>query len=329
MSTLARPLVTIAIPTYNRAATMLRYALESALAQTYPNVEILISDNASTDATEQLVRGYADARIRYVKHANNIGANNNFNYCVDHASGAYMLLLHDDDLIDAEFVETCMTAAGDDTSYGVIRTGIRLIDGAGRTTVELPNRLAGPASAIEFLQAWYRGHTSPYCCNTLCNVTHLRALGGFRSRHNLFQDALAQFRLTAHHGQFDVGAVKASFRQHDQNAGSAARIADWCDDTLELYQEICRLVPQQSDALRAEGKRYLCRVNYGYVVPIGSPLQKAKAYLQVARAFDHAAPLFEFVVGYDIKPRIRRVRRLIGDRVPALRRLVRRNHEAA
>jgi Glycosyl transferase family 2 len=316
-----RPLVTIAIPTYNRAAQTLRCALESALAQTYPNLEILISDNASTDTTDELVRGYADARIRYVRHPSNIGANNNFNFCVDDARGVYVLILHDDDLIDADFIEVCMSSTDDDTSYGVIRTGMRIIDSDGRLLSELPNQLEGASSSIEFLQAWFRGRTSPYCCNTLCNVAHLRALGGFHSRHNLFQDTLAQFRLTAAHGQFDVSAVKASFRQHAKNAGSAATIADWCDDTLQLYQAICEVLPEQSDALRMEGKRYLCAINYGYVASLASPLRKAKTYLQVADAFDHAFPLAEFIVDHDLMPRVRAFRRRLGDQVPGLRRL--------
>ena len=72
-------LVTIGIPTYNRAAGFLHDALSSAVQQTHKNIEIIVSDNASTDDTESLVLGFNDPRIRYIKHAKNIGANNNFN----------------------------------------------------------------------------------------------------------------------------------------------------------------------------------------------------------------------------------------------------------
>ena len=64
----SQPLVTIGIPTYNRADGYLKEALESALRQTYENVEIIVSDNCSTDHTDVLVANYKDPRLKYVKH---------------------------------------------------------------------------------------------------------------------------------------------------------------------------------------------------------------------------------------------------------------------
>jgi len=66
----------------------------------YPDLEILVSDNCSTDDTERVVRSFGDPRVRYVRHPENIGANNNFNYCIKEARGVYFLLFHDDDMID-------------------------------------------------------------------------------------------------------------------------------------------------------------------------------------------------------------------------------------
>ena len=87
------PLVTIAIPTYNRADAYLEQALKSAVGQTYTNLEIIVADNCSIDHTETVVKKFSDQRIRYVRHKKNIGANNNFNYCVKQANGIYFLLL--------------------------------------------------------------------------------------------------------------------------------------------------------------------------------------------------------------------------------------------
>ncbi|NIV34817.1 MAG: glycosyltransferase, partial [Anaerolineae bacterium] len=67
----AYPLVTVAIPTYNRADSYLRYALESAVNQTYGNVEVIVSDNCSTDGTEQVVRDFSAPCLRYFRHAEN------------------------------------------------------------------------------------------------------------------------------------------------------------------------------------------------------------------------------------------------------------------
>ncbi len=125
------PLVTVGICTYNRADGFFPAALRSALDQTYPELEIVVSNNHSTDHTEEVVKDFDDPRIRYAKQKENIGPGNNFNACLAEARGEYFLLLHDDDLIDPDMVEVCMEAAGGDTSVGVIRTGTRVIDGSG------------------------------------------------------------------------------------------------------------------------------------------------------------------------------------------------------
>ena len=109
------PLVTIAIPTYNRAGSYLPVALNAARGQNYPRLEIIVADNASSDDTASFVQGIRDPRLRYLRHQVNIGANRNYNYCLSKARGDYFLLLHDDDAIDADFVDACMKAANHKT----------------------------------------------------------------------------------------------------------------------------------------------------------------------------------------------------------------------
>ena len=143
----SRPLVSIGIPTYNRADGYLKETLESALAQTYPNVEIVVADNCSPDATRAVVASYADPRIRYFRHEAGIKPNDNFNFCLQQAKGAYFLLLPDDDKIDPDFIDTCMRAAKDDTQVGIIRSGTRIINPVGTVISEGRNLTAGMSTA--------------------------------------------------------------------------------------------------------------------------------------------------------------------------------------
>ncbi len=100
---------TIAIPTFNRVDT-LPQAVTSALAQDYAAVEVVISDNASTDGTEDYCRSLAaaDSRVRYVRHAENIGALGNFEAALVAASGEYFMWLADDDWIDGNYLTECI-----------------------------------------------------------------------------------------------------------------------------------------------------------------------------------------------------------------------------
>jgi glycosyltransferase involved in cell wall biosynthesis len=102
------PLVSIGLPTYNRVDT-LRKSIVSALNQSYKNIEIIISDNASTDETERVCREYAatDPRITYIRQSNNIGPTPNFLAVLERSRGEYFMWLCDDDWIDDTYVEQC------------------------------------------------------------------------------------------------------------------------------------------------------------------------------------------------------------------------------
>jgi glycosyltransferase involved in cell wall biosynthesis len=110
----AKPLVSVGIPTFNRPVG-LRRTLELISNQTYSNLEILVSDNASTDSeTEGVAREFCarDKRIKYFRQLTNIGPIANFRFVLAQASGDCFMWAADDDEWDARFIETCLAASG-------------------------------------------------------------------------------------------------------------------------------------------------------------------------------------------------------------------------
>ncbi len=105
------PLVSVGIPTYNRAETLSR-AVQSVLAQTHRNLELVISDNASVDGTAELCRSLMerDARVRCLRASVNRGPTANFNAVFEHMRGEYVMVLSDDDWLDCNYIETCLSA---------------------------------------------------------------------------------------------------------------------------------------------------------------------------------------------------------------------------
>jgi glycosyltransferase involved in cell wall biosynthesis len=279
------PLVTIGIPTYNRAATYLREAVECALAQTYPNIEIVVSDNASPDNTEEVVHSYADPRVRYFRQATGLIPNDNFNFCLEQARGEYFLFLPDDDKIDPEFVEDCLRAVQYRVDCGAIFTGVRIIDEAGRVLTEIPNRADLPAAGDLFL-AWMNGRLSLYVCSTLYNTQMLRTVGGFHSRHNLFQDVAATAKVIARGGRVDVPEVKASARQHRRKWTHSVRVREWCEDSRDLLDLMCELAPEKAVQLRERGARFFANINYRRASDVGPLAKRLSAYAFVYRFFD-------------------------------------------
>jgi glycosyltransferase involved in cell wall biosynthesis len=97
------PLVCICVPTFNVAGTV-KETLDSIVAQTYQNMVIHISDNASTDGTVNVVKSVSDNRIQIHCNSENLGGEGNFTRCIELAEGKYTAIFHADDLYNPEMV---------------------------------------------------------------------------------------------------------------------------------------------------------------------------------------------------------------------------------
>ncbi|NOK62913.1 MAG: hypothetical protein GFH27_549293n310 [Chloroflexi bacterium AL-W] len=100
------PQVSVALPVYN-GEPFLREAIDSVLAQTFEDFELIITDNASTDATPEICLAYAEAdpRVRYYRNLHNIGAAGNYNLTVELAHGQYLRWLAHDDMFASTLLE--------------------------------------------------------------------------------------------------------------------------------------------------------------------------------------------------------------------------------
>jgi len=113
------PTVSIGMPVYN-GAKYIREALDSLLAQTFVDFELIISDNASTDSTPDICREYVglDARIRYVRQHENLGAAENFKFVLSEAKGAcFMWAAHDDEWMEDYLTEAMLLLSDASTNF--------------------------------------------------------------------------------------------------------------------------------------------------------------------------------------------------------------------
>ena len=278
------PLVTIAIPTYNSADRYLPLAIRSALAQTYENLDIIVSDNGSIDNTSDVVAGFGDPRIRYIRHEKGLGPNGNFNFCLNEAKGAYTLLLHDDDLIDADYVATCLKSAGYSTSHSFVRTGARIIDGEGNVIRE--NRNVVEERTPEALyRAWFNHKTEVYYCSTLFNTSALREIGGFRSPYNQLQDGYAIATLAPRRDWVDVQDVKASFRKSPGQLTYSVPVKEWCGDFAGLLEIMCEQLDGDVEEFRERGNHFFGRLARDRAQKRATRFGRMKAGIIVARHF--------------------------------------------
>lgn len=105
------PVISALIPTYRRPR-LLRRAIRSVLAQTYPHLQVCVYDNDSGDETASVVQeiARADPRVKYHRHQENIGSLRNFAFAMEHVETPFFSFLSDDDFLLPDFYQTAMSS---------------------------------------------------------------------------------------------------------------------------------------------------------------------------------------------------------------------------
>ena len=111
------PLVSVCIPTRNRSIRLNR-AVDALKRCSYENIEIIISDNASSDDTQRVCEALteSDSRIKYFRHTENQGPTKNFEFARAQATGKYFLWLSDDDYLNPDYIRICVDELEHDPS---------------------------------------------------------------------------------------------------------------------------------------------------------------------------------------------------------------------
>ena len=131
------PRLSIGMPVFN-GERYLKESIQTLLDQTYEDFELLISDNASTDSTQEICRDFAniDERIRYIRNPTNLGAVANFNRVIEAARGEFFKLASHDDRHAPEFLQRCIVALDQDQEAVLCHSKTIEIDQFGQTIKE-------------------------------------------------------------------------------------------------------------------------------------------------------------------------------------------------
>src|SRR5687767_10059373 len=139
--------VSVCIPSY-RGAAHVAATIESVLAQTFSDFELLIVDDHSPDETALVVGRYRDNRIRFVRNERNVGPQGNWNRCLQLARGRYFKLLPQDDLLAPQCLARQVDVLEADRSQrlALVFSARTIIDANGRAimTRGYPSRDGGP-----------------------------------------------------------------------------------------------------------------------------------------------------------------------------------------
>ena len=186
---MSSPIVSIVIPTYNRATYVTR-AIESVLAQTYPNLELLVVDDGSMDDTETMIYRYAaqDARIRFFRQAN-AGVSAARNRAVAESKGCYVAFLDDDDrwLPDKLVIQVAFMEAHPRVVLSYTRSQLRHADGQGSGQFgesPWPPLNDSPETFEDLLRPFVNITPS----RVMVRAAVVRELGGFNTSYRVNED---------------------------------------------------------------------------------------------------------------------------------------------
>ncbi len=256
------------------------------------------------------MRQYDDPRIKYVKQTVPLKPLQNSNFCLNQAKGEYFLQLHDDDLIDQDFIECCMRVEETSPNIGVIRTGNRVIDGKGDVIQTDKNVVEGP-SLKDFFLAWFEYKTSWYLCNSLFQTKGLLDSGGFHSVRHHVSDGVAIAYMAHKFGRKDIEDVKASFRIHSEEITFSVTVKDWCLDYHALLEQMCEATNHDEDVKR-KGAVFFSQMNYHRANTIHSRMRRLLSFLMIYRLFYYSYPPEKYIFPSTFWTTLRAIKRCVS-----------------
>jgi|GEM_PF-5063165 len=249
--------VTVIIPTYNQEA-YIEQTIRSAMAQTYPNLEILVGDDNSTDGTQKLIERLEqnDSRITYYRHKENVGRVKNYHFLLHHSSGEWTINLDGDDYFsDPAFITNSMEALHqqqDKAIHLIIAKYKILTDGELRPN---PSRFDSDARKTILLNGLQDvlPHTETIGSGHLTSIyrTDLAKHIGFYEQDILTADSESVLRIALHGRVLLLNQHVAVWRKSETNASHHSNI----DEFLKAFLRN-DLIRMECEKLKFEPNTY-------------------------------------------------------------------------
>jgi glycosyltransferase involved in cell wall biosynthesis len=272
----AVPRLSIGLPVYN-GETFLGESVEALLGQSYENFELIISDNASTDGTADICRGFAkqDSRIRYFRQPRNIGSAPNHNFVIEQARGELFKHASHDDLYARDLLRLCIAALDERPQVVLAHSWSAVIDSSGAVTelIEYPVDTAALRAPDRFRSMLFDGWGDDE--GGVVRTDVLRRTPLHASYHFADRTFTAELAL---HGSFYMVPDWLYFRrEHAGQGGKNASVRKRC----------ANMDPRRASRLRNPTARLYAEYIGGYVSAIRraplSPGERQECYRVLAR----------------------------------------------
>jgi GT2 family glycosyltransferase len=250
------PTVTVCIPTYNRSG-LLRESLQSVLWQSLRDVEVVVSDNASTDDTEDVVRGLRDPRVVYDRNPENVGLFANMSRCLRLGSGRYRVVLPDDDLMLPGNLERKVAFLERHPEAAMIHSGFRFLDADGNPQGPLMNWARLAEDTVEPGESFVRRSIALgglVCVSSVMLRSEHVADERFDAADGPYADMALWLRVATRGDVAFLPDPLSGLRVHAASASSGFQ-------TVKVRRGQHHLTPSHADALRLAHGRFVARAD--------------------------------------------------------------------
>jgi glycosyltransferase involved in cell wall biosynthesis len=207
------------MPVYN-GENYICEALDSLIAQSFKDFELLISDNASTDGTQSICEAYArmDKRIRYVRQPSNLGVMKNLEYVLDHSSGQYFMWAAHDDMWATNWMDTLVSQFTEHDFS--IRGAIRFMRGHEIIRERFPSNYSKGDYIRFFIEEETSVNARNFYMYGLFDRRKLSELGRDALSADDFPDFLFTFQMLQGGNLRTIRGTYQVYRMHSENTGS-------------------------------------------------------------------------------------------------------------
>lgn len=244
------PRVSVAIPSYNASGTI-DATLRSVLNSTFEDLEIAVTDDASTDDTLQIVQEVDDPRIRWYRNPKTLGPAANWNQALSKTRGDFIGLLNHDDLYGPFWLSFAIHTLDKYPTVGWVSTAFHIIDEVGnaRATVRRFEETGPIDRETAFLQIAQLDGLGPAY---LARREVIKAVGGYDEEIGPSSDNDLYLRLAAHYPlYYSCNPHHAAWRRHAGNLTDRWSIVDQATEGLKTLRKVF-----EDDALPPELRRH-------------------------------------------------------------------------
>lgn len=283
--------VTIGIPTLNREK-YLREALYSILKQTYKNIEIVISNNSSTDGTKEMLETIKDGRLKVINQSSRISIFNNWNECLNNATGDFFILVSDDDILESNAIEEMVKPYLkndfiEPNEIAFVTTNVNIIDGCGNIVgigKEAPQIMDGYHTILNF----FKGSIDMYPCKILFRTSDIKQLSGYSvSEFKLSSDAdlwMKSFNIRKF--AFNIKAQLVRYRIHEKNLTNQSSVIEWISDmnqlsTVSVEPILARNHYMQKMKIKKQIDIYIARIINGKIYEMNKSNKSIRSRLKL------------------------------------------------